>query len=107
MKRFLLLSMLLISASLLSAQNVVENFVIGPYEVDYKGQGNVNFRLRKGIDLYEYFNLKKDTVLISNISETPLKRGIQIDLSFSMPRYSNCIWNRCFEEAKNSKKYIL
>lgn len=64
------------------AQNV-DNFEVGPYEVDYKGSGDYKFRLRNGIDLYEYFGLKRDTTI--NVVESHpqlLRSGIQVGLSF-------------------------
>lgn len=62
------------------AQNV-DNFEVGPYEVDYKGAGDYKFRLRKGVDLYEYFGLKKDTV-INVVDEKPtrFKHGVQLSV---------------------------
>lgn len=53
---------MLLSINYVNAQNEVDDFNVGPYEVYYKGKGDVNFRLKKGVDLYEYFGLKKDTL---------------------------------------------
>lgn len=53
----------------------VDNFEVGPYEVDYKGSGDYKFRLRKGVDLYEYFDLKKDTTIVVN-EEKPVLESI-------------------------------
>lgn len=93
MKNLLLVVLLTLGISATKAQSTVENFNVGPYEVDYKGQGDINYRLRKGINLYEFYGLKKDTVIqIINVAE-PLKNGVQIELSFSMPRYSKGISN--------------
>lgn len=73
----------------------VDNFEVGPYEVEYKGSGDYRFRLRKGVDLYEYFDLKKDTTIkiiqsqtSSTSTPTPLKHGIQ--LGFNM---EGCLTN--------------
>ena len=59
----------------------VDNFEVGPYEVDYKGSGDYKFRLRKGVDLYEYFGLKKDTILIVESQPSLFKNGVQIGLN--------------------------
>lgn len=80
----------------------VENFEVGPYEVEYKGAGDYRFRLRKGVDLYEYFNLKKDTTIqvvetqpqSSPAAATPLKHGIQVGINMegcltNISRYSS------------------
>lgn len=94
MKKLFLFATILMSIVIVKAQNVVDDFNVGPYEVYYKGQGDVNFRLKKGVDLYEYFGLKKDTII--NVTEPtlePLKNGIQLNLfgetsMYSCARYS-------------------
>lgn len=89
MRTLLLMILFIVSINGGKAQNTIDNFYVGPYEVDYRGQGDINYRLRKGIDLYEYYGLKKDTIIQTEKKITePLKNGIQIDLSFSMPQYS-------------------
>lgn len=93
MKYLLSVILLLISLSGINAQNTVDNFNVGPYEVDYRGQGDINYRLRKGIDLYEYYGLKKDTTIIIEKTTEPLKNAIQVDLSYSMPQYAKGISN--------------
>lgn len=90
MKKVLFIVTMLMSIGITKAQNVVDDFNVGPYEVYYKGKGDVNYRLKKGVDLYEYFGLKKDTVI--NAVETkgePLKKGIQLSL------FSETAMNRC------------
>lgn len=63
------------------AQNV-DNFEVGPYEVDYKGPGDYKFRLRKGVDLSEYFGLKKDTTnQVVESNHALIKDGIQIGIN--------------------------
>ena len=62
MKKFFSMIALLALSMSGFAQDV-DNFEVGPYEVDYKGSGDYKFRLRKGVDLYEYFGLKKDTII--------------------------------------------
>ncbi|NPD91726.1 hypothetical protein [Xylanibacter muris] len=69
------------------SQAVIDNFTVGPYEVDYKGEGDVNFRLRKGVDLYKYFGLKKDTVIVENKKDKPVKKAFEAGLSFATPRF--------------------
>ena len=94
MKKFLSLVAFLTIAVVAVAQNV-DNFEVGPYEVVYKGSGDYKFRLRKGIDLYEYFGLKKDTTIqIVESQPTPLKNGIQVGINMetclsNMSRHSN------------------
>lgn len=67
----------------------VDNFDVGPYEVDYKGEGDFKFRLRKGIDLYEYFGLKKDTVIVQKVQKKlPVKNAVQVNLFYALPRYA-------------------
>lgn len=81
MKKLFLIVTLLMSIGILEAQEVVEDFNIGPYEVYYKGQGDVIFRLKKGVDLYEYFGLKKDTIInVVDVKPEPLKHGLQLSI---------------------------
>lgn len=69
------------------AQNV-DNFEVGPYEVEYNGSGDYKFRIRKDVDLYEYFNLKKDTVIkVAEFETSPVKQGWQVGLTLNVPRY--------------------
>lgn len=78
----------LLSISLGAYAQVVENFEVGPYEVDYKGAGDYKFRLRKGVDLYDYFGLKKDTtIVVADKTATPIKHAIQVNAFLSIPRY--------------------
>lgn len=73
----------------------VDNFEVGPYEVDYKGFGDYKFRLRKGVDLYEYFGLNKDTTIqIVESQPSLLKNGIRVGINVetclsNKLRYSN------------------
>lgn len=79
MKKLLLVISMLLSISYVNAQNEVDDFNVGPYEVYYKGKGDVNFRLKKGVDLYEYFGLKKDTIIqVSEAQTDPLNHGFQV-----------------------------
>ena len=66
----------------------VDNFEVGPYEVDYKGSGDYKFRLRKGVDLYEYFGLKKDTTIqVVDAPTSPIKGAFQLNVFMSIPRF--------------------
>lgn len=66
----------------------VDNFEVGPYEVDYKSSGDYKFRLRKGVDLYEYFGLKKDTTIqVTENPTLPIKGAFQLNAFMSLPRY--------------------
>lgn len=66
----------------------VDNFEVGPYEVEYKGSGDYRFRFRKGIDLYEYFGLKKDTIIqVKEEQSSPITGAFQVNAFMSLPRY--------------------
>ena len=74
----------------------VDNFEVGPYEVDYnKVSGAYKFRVRKGVDLYEYYGLKKDTTIqVIAPNSSRLKKGIQIGVKMetclsNISRHSN------------------
>ena len=60
MKKIVFVICGLLAATIVKGQEVIDNFQVGPYEVDYMGKGDVNFRLRKDIDLNEYYKIKKD-----------------------------------------------
>ncbi|WP_455663863.1 hypothetical protein [Phocaeicola sp.] len=86
-KLILLAAVFLISIVTGFAQNV-KNFDVGPYEVDYKGDGDIKYRLRKGIDLYKYFGLKKDTVVLAAQSSYPVKGAFQLSASLAAHSYT-------------------
>lgn len=71
------------------AQTVIDNFTVGPYVVDYNGQGDVKYRLRDNINLYEFFELKRDTTIISLAKEIPVKHAIQISGRVGANRYAS------------------
>lgn len=87
MKKIVFVLCSLLAATMANGQEVIDNFHIGPYEVDYMGKGDVNFRLRKDINLYEYFKIKKDTVVVENKKEKPIKKAFELGLSYSTPRF--------------------
>lgn len=87
MKKMLLVLCGIFAATMAKSQNVIDNFIVGPYEVDYKGEGDVNFRLRKGINLYEYFGLKKDTVFVGQAQSEPVSKAFEFGLRYSTPRF--------------------
>lgn len=65
-----------------------DSFEVGPYNVDYYGVGEVYYQLDKGIDLYKYFGLKKDTVVtVVEPATDPVKNAIQIGVFMALPRY--------------------
>lgn len=87
MKKLIVIAILLVTAVTGYAQEL-DNFVVGPYEVEYRGEGDFKFRLRRGIDLYEYYGLEKDTIIQKVVEKRkPLKSGIQVDAFMSMPRF--------------------
>lgn len=87
MKKFFSLMVFLTIVMVGSAQHV-DNFEVGPYEVDYKGTGDYKFRLRKGVNLYEYFGLKKDTIVqVAKTSAVPVNGAFQVNAFMSLPRY--------------------
>ena len=66
------------------AQTAIDNFTVGPYIVDYLGDGDVKYRLRDNIDLYEFFEIQPDTVFVSNVpAPVRVKSAVQINLKAS------------------------
>lgn len=64
MKRLFFLCTLIAGMLSCGAQNIVDSFNVGPYKVEYHGQGDARYRLVDGIDLYEFFDLQRDTTVI-------------------------------------------
>lgn len=89
MKNFLLLCALIVGIVSANAQTVIDNFTVGPYVVDYNGQGDVKYRLRDNINLYEFFELQKDTTIVAAMVETPVKHAIQISGYLGANRYAS------------------
>lgn len=78
MKKLLIICAFVAGLISAKAQTVIDNFTVGPYVVDYNGQGDVKYRLRDNIDLYEFFDLQKDTTIVAAVVETPINHAIQI-----------------------------
>lgn len=89
MKKILTLCALILGMLSSNAQTVIDNFTVGPYVVDYIGQGDVKFRLRDNINLYEFFELKKDTTIVAAVVETPINHAIQISGYVGANRYAS------------------
>ena len=77
MKHFFFLCALIAGVIAAKAQTDVDNFNVGPYVVDYNGKGDVKYRLRDNINLYEFFELKMDTTIISVI-QTSERKGLNV-----------------------------
>ena len=89
MKKILTLCVMLAGIITCSAQNVIDNFNVGPYIVDYNGQGDVKYRLRDNINLYEFFELKMDTTVIALAKEVPVKSAIEIAGNVGANRFAS------------------
>lgn len=87
MRTFFLILCGLLTTTMGKSQEVIDNFQVGPYEVDYLGNGDVNFRLKKNINLYEYFKLQKDTIIAESKKVQPIKKGFEVGVTYSMPRF--------------------
>lgn len=78
MKKNLILCALLACTFTGLAQTKVERLTVGPYEVEYSGPGDFKYRLRDNINLYEFFELQKDTTIVAADIEMPVNHAIQI-----------------------------
>lgn len=88
MKKIISLGLLLMTTVIGYAQNV-DHFEVGPYEVDYRGEGDFKYRLKKGTDIYKFFDIQKDTVVQeSERRSVPVIHAIQVGVSLMMPRYT-------------------
>lgn len=87
MKKILIFCALIAGVISGNAQTVIDNFTVGPYVVDYNGQGDIKYRLRDNINLYEFFELQKDTTIVAATVETPVKHAIQIAGHVGTNRY--------------------
>lgn len=81
MRKFLFICALIAGIFSGYAQTEIDNFTVGPYDVDYNGPGDVKYRLRDNINLYEFFELRKDTTIITKNVEIPLQHAIQVSLN--------------------------
>lgn len=87
MQKALILGLFLIAAVTGHAQDV-DHFEVGPYEVDYRGEGDFKYRLKKDVNLYKYYGLKQDTVVqYSESGGLPVTHGVQLSLSLMMQRF--------------------
>lgn len=93
MKKIVFILCGILSATMAKSQIVIDSFSVGPYDVDYIGKGDVNYRLKKDINLYDYYNLKKDTVVIEPQNSKPIKRAFELGLSFTTPRFDAGAFN--------------
>ena len=85
MKKIFSIAALLVLSVTGFAQNEVY-FEVGPYEVEYKSVEDYRFRLRKGVDLYDYFKLKKDTAfVVEEAGAEPVKSAWTAGLQYSLP----------------------
>lgn len=95
MKKILMLCVVAAMILAASAQNVVDNFIVGPYEVDYMGDGEVKYRLLDNIDLYEFFELDKDTIIekkvvhTADLDEFPLKQAWEVSGYVGFNRFAS------------------
>ena len=89
MKKILILCALSWSILTCSAQTVIDNFNVGPYVVDYNGQGDVKYRLRDNINLYEFFELKMDTTVMMSVKEEPVNHAIEIAGNVGANRFAS------------------
>lgn len=87
MKKIVLILCGILAAAMAKGQDVIDNFEVGPYEVDYLGEGDINYRLKRGVNLYEYYGLKTDTTIVRVPESKPLKRAVELGLSFATPRF--------------------
>lgn len=88
-KKTLLLALCAIGAlSGFAQSSEPDSFEVGPYNVDYYGVGEVYYQLKKDIDLYKYFGLKKDTVInVVEPATDPVKHAFQLGVFMALPRY--------------------
>lgn len=87
------------------AQTVIDNFTVGPYIVDYIGEGDIKYRLQDNIDLYEFFELQKDTVFIMPETYSDVLHAIQISGNIGSSRFMpkeiglECVWKQSISKS--------
>lgn len=69
MKKTLVFAAMMLGAWVANAQSLSTYFTVGPYEVEYVNEDDINYRLREGVDLYKYYNLSKDTIINQTIAD--------------------------------------
>lgn len=60
------------------AQTAADTFNVGPYIVNYNGKGDVRYRLRDDINLYDFFELRRDTTIVASVAPSPVGNAIQL-----------------------------
>ena len=69
----------LLSTTFINVNAQVVELDVGPYTVRYVNEDQFTPMLRiDSVELYDFFNLKRDTVIYNNVIPTKLERGIQI-----------------------------
>lgn len=113
MHRLFLFVVMLTCIVAVEAQNVEDQFEVGPYDVEYNGVGDYNVRMKKGVDLYEFFGLKRDTIIqVPEQTPEPLKYGFQFCLSgetgtYRCTRFSmSCGLTGTWKQKVANKTYI-
>lgn len=89
MKKLSLLSAFLMFFLASGAQTVIDHFNIGPYDVDYIGQSDARYRLKDNVDLYEFYGLKRDTIIIALATEVPIKHAVEISGKVGANRFAS------------------
>ncbi len=89
MRKLVILCAAMLGIVTCMAQTVIDNFNVGPYIVDYNGQGDVKYRLRDNIDLYEFFELKMDTTVVVETNEIPISHAIAISGNVGANRFAS------------------
>ena len=87
MRKIVLILCGVLATAMANGQVVTDNFKVGPYDVDYLGKGDVNVRLDTRVNLYEYYGLKKDTIIIESPKDSPIKKAFEMGISCSTPRF--------------------
>lgn len=98
MKRNLIFAACIIVSAMMNAQEV-DHFQIGPYDVNYNlDNGDYSSKLRDDIDLYDFYDLKKDTVVNEIVEPKPIPfiNGIQVGAFFETCLYNTSRYSSVF-----------
>lgn len=89
MKKLIALCAMFAGITICTAQTVIDNFNVGPYIVDYNGPGDVKYRLKDNVNLYEFFELQRDTTVIAIATASPVQHAIEIAGNVGANRFAS------------------
>ena len=84
MKKIIFSLMLVVMTTAAFAQSP-DKIKVGPYEIHYYGKQDYDYMLMEDINLFEFYDLQKDTTIVIEEKTDPMKHGMQVGLGMRLP----------------------